>query len=82
MTEGVRSVPYGALLSPECDNYVAGGRAISTEPRAVTAIRMMAQCFATGQAAGTIAAFTAKDGLPPNYSLLRASLLKQRLLLQ
>ncbi|MBQ6471149.1 MAG: FAD-dependent oxidoreductase [Victivallales bacterium] len=82
MTDGFRSVPYGTLLSPECDNYVAGGRAIGVEPRAVTSIRMMAQCFATGQAAGTIAALAAMGGAFPAYERLRQSLMDQGLLLQ
>ena len=79
---GFRSVPYQSLLSPECDNYVAGGRAIGVEPRAVTAIRMMAQCFATGQAAGAIAALAAREGAFPAYNTLRQSLLDQGLLLE
>ena len=82
MNRGFRSVPYCSLLSPECDNYVAGGRAIGVEPRAVTSIRMMAQCFATGQAAGTIAALAARKGAFPEYETLRQSLLDQKLLLQ
>lgn len=82
MTNGCRSIPYGALLSPECDNYVVGGRAISVEPRAITAIRLMAQCFATGQAAGTIAALAALQGAFPQYPDLKRALLAQHLLLQ
>ncbi len=76
---GLRGIPYGVLLSPECDNLAVGGRAISVEPRAVTAIRLMAQCFATGQAAGTIAAGTATSGHLPESSLARESLLRQNL---
>ena len=79
---GARGIPYGALLSPASDNLLVGGRAISIEPRAITAIRLMIQCFASGQAAGTIAALTAKQGQLPLYAQLRTALLKQSLLLE
>ena len=79
---GMRDIPYGALLSPECDNYVVGGRAIGIEPKAITAIRLMAQCFATGQAAGTIAALASKGKALPQYPELRKELLQQGLLIE
>ncbi|NLF94152.1 MAG: FAD-dependent oxidoreductase [Oligosphaeraceae bacterium] len=79
---GTRGIPYGALLSPAGDNLVVGGRAISIEPRAITAIRLMLQCFASGQAAGVIAAMTATQGRLPDYPSLRAVLLQQNLLLE
>ncbi len=79
---GSRGIPYAALLSPAGDNLVVGGRAISIEPRAITAIRLMIQCFASGQAAGVIAALTAQQGQLPAYAQLRADLLRQNLLLE
>ena len=79
---GTRSIPYGALLSPAGDNLAVGGRAISIEPRAITAIRLMLQCFASGQAAGVIAAMTANQGRLPDYPSLRTVLLQQNLLLE
>lgn len=53
---GTRPIPLGALLPAAADNVVLAGRDISIEPRAVTAIRLTGQCFATGDAAGMIAA--------------------------
>ena len=76
---GLRGIPYGALLSPECDNLAVGGRAISVEPRAVSAIRLMGQCFATGQAAGTIAALAAAAHRLPEYAPVRERLRQQNL---
>ena len=76
---GTRGIPYGALLSTAGDNLVIGGKAISIEARAVTAIRLMLQCFASGQAAGIIAALTAQLGQLPEYPRLRQELQRQKL---
>ena len=70
---GRRAVPYGALLSADIANLAAGGRCIGAEPRAVSAIRLMPVCLATGQAAGIAAAL----GFPP-YAVLREELVKQK----
>ena len=70
---GPREVPYGALRSVNITNLAAGGRAISIEPKAVSAIRLMPVCIATGQAAGIAAAMDF-----PEYPLLRQELINQK----
>ena len=66
-------MPYGALLSADISNLAAGGRCLGVEPRAVSAIRLIPVCIATGQAAGIAAAL----GFPA-YKALREELLKQK----
>ena len=70
---GLRAVPYGALLSADIANLAAGGRGIGVEPRAVSAVRLIPVCIATGQAAGIAAAL----GFPA-YGVLRDELVKQK----
>ncbi len=70
---GPREVPYGALRSVNITNLAAGGRAIGIEPKAVSAIRLMPVCIATGQAAGIAAAM----GFPV-YAELRQELVRQK----
>lgn len=70
---GPREVPYGALRSVNISNLAAGGRCISIEPKAVSAIRLMPVCIATGQAAGIAAALDF-----PEYSVLRKELINQK----
>jgi hypothetical protein len=66
-------VPYGALRSVNIPNLAAGGRGIGIEPKAVSAIRLMPVCIATGQAAGIAAAMDF-----PEYKELRQELVRQR----
>ena len=56
INRGCRPVPMGALQSAEFDNLLAAGKTISIEPMALTSVRLMAVCMATGQASGIIAA--------------------------
>ena len=70
---GPREVPYGALRSVNITNLAAGGRGIGIEPKAVSAIRLMPVCIATGQAAGIAAAM----GFPV-YAGLRQELVRQK----
>ena len=71
--QGHRAIPYGALLPLGLDNLAVGGRCISIETRAVSGVRLMPVCMATGQAAGVAAAL----GFPA-YPVLRAELLRQK----
>ena len=64
-------MPYGALLSADIANLAAGGRGIGVEPRAVSAVRLIPVCIATGQAAGIAAALAVLHQL---YGLLEVSL--------
>ena len=69
---GNPTVPYGALRVKAVDNLLVAGKIIDVEPRAISAVRLVAGCMATGQAAGIAAAL----GIP-EYTALRAELEKQ-----
>ena len=76
-TAGSRSIPFGALLSPDADNYYCAGRGISVEVEAITAIRLMICCMATGEAAGCAAALGAEKQEIPAYAALQKVLLSR-----
>lgn len=62
---GYYGIPYGCLV-PKCvDGLLAAGRCISCTHLALGSVRVIAVCFATGQAAGTAAALAAAGGVPP-----------------
>jgi len=44
-------VPLGALVPPDADNLVAAGRCIDGDPAALSSVRVMGPCIATGAAA-------------------------------
>ena len=69
---GNPAIPYGALRSKNIDNLLACGRIIDVDPRVVSAIRLCANCMASGQAAGIAAALNI-----PEYSILKKELDKQ-----
>jgi len=60
------SIPAGCLIPVGAKNLVVGGRCISAEHKAMAAIRVMATCMATGQAAGIIACLSSKNNIPVN----------------
>ena len=72
-TNGSYEIPYGTLLPEHVDNLSVGGRCISIETRAVSAVRLMPVCMATGQAAGIAAAL----GFPP-YEILKQEMIRQK----
>ncbi|MCZ2804914.1 FAD-dependent oxidoreductase [Modestobacter sp. VKM Ac-2983] len=53
--KGWYDIPYGALCSADTDNLWAGGRLVSSDPRAYSSLRVMGTSFATGQACGAAA---------------------------
>ncbi len=53
-------VPYGCVVPRKLSNILAAGRCISVSYRAYGSMRVMAQCMATGQAAGTAASLAVK----------------------
>ncbi|MBQ6338174.1 MAG: FAD-dependent oxidoreductase [Kiritimatiellae bacterium] len=59
------AIPLSALISAKCPNLLAAGGLVAAEPAAFASIRVQAQCMATGQAAGTAAAMSAKAGRAP-----------------
>jgi hypothetical protein len=65
MTANAYQIPYRALVPKEIDGLLAAGRCISSTHEALSAIRVMAQCFGMGQAAGTAAALAAQRGVTP-----------------
>jgi hypothetical protein len=58
-------IPYGALLPVRVDHVLAAGRCISCEPKMHDLIRVIPNCFVSGQAAGVAAAVAAQDGCTP-----------------
>ncbi len=56
-------LPYRSLYSNKLEDLFVGGRCISAEHEAEEHIRMIPPCVLTGQAAGTAAALTVKEGL-------------------
>jgi 2-polyprenyl-6-methoxyphenol hydroxylase-like FAD-dependent oxidoreductase len=57
------SVPYGAIVSADLDNVLAGGRHIACDPSTQSFMREIPQCWLTGQAAGVAAALGAAGGV-------------------
>jgi hypothetical protein len=49
-------IPYGCLVPEKIDNLLVAGRSISATHEAMASTRLMAQCMAMGEAAGTAAA--------------------------
>lgn len=58
-------IRYGALVPKNIDNLLTAGRCISGTHRAHASYRVMAICMATGEAAGTAAALSIKNGISP-----------------
>ena len=62
---GCYDIPYRCLIPEEMDGLLVAGRSISATHEAQGSIRIMPACMATGQAAGTAAALSAKAGCQP-----------------
>jgi hypothetical protein len=58
-------IPYGALIPKNVDNVLAAGRCISCDLRMADLVRLIPNCFVTGQAAGVAAAVAARDRCKP-----------------
>ncbi len=56
---GAVQVPYGCLVTKECQNAIFAGRCISIEHELLDMFREIPCCMATGQAAGVAAALAA-----------------------
>lgn len=61
----VPSVPRGALLPAGSRNLIVAGRCVSSDRLANSALRVQASCMAMGQAAGAMAALSARSGVDP-----------------
>ncbi|GAB6928172.1 FAD-dependent oxidoreductase [Paenibacillus sp. JCM 10914] len=62
-------IPYRALLPVGLDNVIVAGRAISTDRATQGSTRVMPNCFAMGEAAGTAAALLTKQKRSSTRSL-------------
>ncbi|MBN1807159.1 MAG: FAD-dependent oxidoreductase [Sedimentisphaerales bacterium] len=58
-------IPYGALVPRTVDNVLAAGRCISCDMRMADLVRLIPNCFVTGQAAGVAAAVAVRDRCKP-----------------
>lgn len=58
-------VPYRSLVPLVVDNMLIAGRCVSATHDGQAAVRIMPNCMALGQAAGTAAALCAKKGVKP-----------------
>lgn len=73
-------VPYRSLVPLKVDNLLVAGRCVSTEFFATAAVRIIAPCMSTGQAAGTAAVLCLKEGVMPRKldgKLVRKNLIEQ-----
>lgn len=58
-------IPYGCIVPERVDNLTVAGRCISATHEALGSSRVMYQCMALGQAAGTAAAICVEQGIAP-----------------
>jgi hypothetical protein len=58
-------IPYRCIVPLKADNLLVAGRCVSTEFHAMAAVRIIAICMATGEAAGIAAELCLKDGVTP-----------------
>ncbi|GIO37692.1 membrane protein [Paenibacillus antibioticophila] len=74
-------IPYRSLLPVGIENVIVAGKCISTDRATQGATRVMPNCFAMGEAAGTAGAMVSKQGLNSSRSIdvkqLQAQLLRQ-----
>jgi len=73
-------VPYRCLVPLEVENLLVAGRCVSATHEGQGAVRIMPNCMALGQAAGTAAALCVRESVTPrdlDSRLLRKHLLDQ-----
>jgi hypothetical protein len=58
-------IPYRCLVPIGVDNLLVAGRCVSATHEAQASLRVMPQCFAMGEAAGTAAALAVERSIPP-----------------
>jgi hypothetical protein len=73
------TIPRGALLPADSRFLIVAGRCVASDHEANSALRVQAPCMAMGQAAGAMAALSARTGCDPEalsiaeiHALLRA----------
>ena len=78
--EKTPSIRYSAMISYDFQNLMMAGRCISTDRETNSAIRVKSSCMAMGEAVGTAAAISCKNGVIPceiNILELKQQLHKQ-----
>ncbi len=75
---GAYAIPYRCLVPKEVDGVLVAGRCLSASHEAQASARVMAQCMAMGEAAGTAAALAVRTGA--TLRTLDSALLRQTLL--
>jgi len=58
-------VPYRCLVPRDIDGLLVAGRCVSTDHAGLSTVRSAGVALALGEAAGTAAAFAARDGIAP-----------------
>ena len=58
-----REIPYRALVTQKVENMLVAGRNVSSDFMGQSGIRLVLECLNMGQAAGTAAAMSLKDGV-------------------
>ena len=51
-------IPYGCIVAKDIDNLLISGRCVSASHEAMSSLRVIATCFAIGEAAGMAAALS------------------------
>jgi hypothetical protein len=77
-------IPYRILLPRGVENLLTAGRCVSCTHLALGSLRVMVPCIAMGEAAGTAAALSLRDGVSPRalaVPKLQAQLRAQRAIL-
>lgn len=59
-------IPYRAMIPLKIRNLLVAGRCVSVTHKALGSTRVMPQCSALGEAAGTAAALSIADDVPPD----------------
>jgi len=78
-------IPYRCLLPQQVENLLVAGRCISTTHEAVASTRLTPTVMTIGQAAGTAAAISLRDGVTPrriSVRRLRDTLIEQGVILR
>lgn len=77
-------IPYSVLLPENIENLWVAGRCVNADEEIIDSLRLIPNCFITGQAAGTAAAVCASYGAVGSqmpYELLEKELKRQNVIL-
>jgi hypothetical protein len=77
-------IPYRAIVPVKVDGLLVAGRSFSSDMYANNAANLIPHCIAIGQASGTAAAISIKQGINPrevDYKILQKTLVEQGVVL-